>query len=197
MKTTILAGAAALALAITPSAMAQDTDPAMADPAMEVTLTTEQQTMYDAWPADRRTMYDDWDAEWQTYYWTLTPAQQTGWWALTDDQRTRVYAMTPEQRTAAWRSISAQMAGTTPTAGAGATAGANTMASGVMQSARINYVSNATVQSVPADQAPSGDVPVCSAGQTDNCINAWEAGRRGAGVTRPLDHWPGSPASEM
>ena len=192
MNKLILAGAAALALAV--PAAAQDMG-VTADGTVYV-MTDAQQTAYDAWPAERRTVYTGWPNTYQTYYWSLTPSQQTGWWALTDEQRARVYAMTPDQRTAAWTAIERQMAGLP--ASASATATAATTAAGMASSASPQFVSNAVVQTTPADAGPpTGDVPICNKGQTDNCINAWEAGKRGPGVTRPLDHWPGRPASEM
>ncbi len=62
----------------------------------------------------------------------------------------------------------------------------------------MRFVSNEMVQSTPGDQGPpTGEVPICSANEQDNCINAWEAGKRGRGVTKPLGYWPGKPASEM
>jgi hypothetical protein len=58
-------------------------------------------------------------------------------------------------------------------------------------SGNIRFVTSERVQAV-ADTGPAtGNLPVCSANQTDNCINAWEAGRRGAGVNRPLESYPG------
>ncbi|MGN6497005.1 MAG: hypothetical protein ACTHKM_12905 [Tsuneonella sp.] len=195
MKSFILAGAAALAIAL----------PAAAQTTMGVdaagnayVMTDAQQTMYTGWPADRQTSYDSWPNNYKVYYWSLTPDQQNGWWALTDDQRTKVYAMTPDQRAAAWNSIVAQlnggpspMASSTAMAATAAAAGASTMGP--------RWVSNAVVQMTPADTtASTGDkLPICTPNQQDGCINAWEAGKRGPGVTRPLDHWPGKPASEM
>lgn len=59
----------------------------------------------------------------------------------------------------------------------------------------INYVSSETVQQTPEDAGPTtGDVPICTAGQEDNCINSWEANRTG---NRPINYWPGRPASEI
>ena len=52
------------------------------------------------------------------------------------------------------------------------------------------------VQSIPMDTPPANP-PICQKGQQDNCINAWEAGKRGRGVDRPLNYWPGKPASEI
>lgn len=59
----------------------------------------------------------------------------------------------------------------------------------------INYVSNETVQPTPDDQGPPpGDVPICKPAEEDNCINSWEANRTG---NRPINYWPGRPASEI
>ena len=182
MKKLILAGAAAIAFAAAPAGA--QTTMAVTPSGDVYVLTDEQQTMYDAWPPERQTIYTAWPRDYQTYYWTLTPAQQNGWWVLTDDQRQKVYAMTPEQRTQAWVAIERQMAGMP--------------ASGTMQSASaagdMRWSSNAVVQNISAD-APPADPPICGPNMYDNCINAWEAGKRGPGVTRPLQTWPGEPAS--
>lgn len=73
---------------------------------------------------------------------------------------------------------------------AGDSMAATTMNSSAgMTSGNIRFVSSAQVQAVPTDQAPTtGDVPVCRAGQEDNCINQFEATGRG---NRPLDSYPG------
>jgi hypothetical protein len=180
----ILASAAVLAFAA--PAIAQDM--AVDSSGNVYVMTATQQSVYDAWPPDRQTDYTAWPDTYKTYYWTLTPAQQNGWWALTDDQRAKVYAMTPDMRATTWASIEKQMAGT-PSANASPAARAAT------SGATLQWVSNAMVQSVPTD-APANP-PVCTPNQQDNCINAWEAGKRGPGVDRPLGYWPGKPASEM
>ena len=53
----------------------------------------------------------------------------------------------------------------------------------------MRFVSNAVVQNIPAPH--QGEYPVCESDADDNCINAWAAGRRGPGVDRPLEYWPG------
>lgn len=183
MRNIILAGAAALALTAAP---------AIADDHMEADAymwTDAQEAMYDGWPADRQTAYDAWPANVQEYYWTLTPAQTNGWWVLNDEQRVRIYEMTPEQRSTAWTQIAAQMNGSSATA-------TTSTASSTAVSGNMRFVSNAVVQNIAMDQA-QGEVPICDNGETDNCMNAWEAGKRGPGVTKPLDYWPGRPASQM
>jgi hypothetical protein len=193
MNKLILAGVAALALAAPAAAQ----DMAVSSDGTVYVMTDAQQTAYDAWPPERRTIYMAWPADYQTYFWTLTPTQQNGWWLLTDDQRAKVHAMTPEQRVAAWTAIERQMAGA-PSANASATATAATTAAASASTSGPRFVSNAVVQTTPADAAPpTGDLPICSPNQQDNCINAWEAGKRGPGVARPLNYWPGKPASEI
>lgn len=193
MNKLFLAGAAALAITVSP-ATAQDMA-VTADGEVYV-LTAPQQSMYDAWPPERQSDYMSWPRDYQSYYWTLSSPQQEGWWMLTPDQRTRVFAMAPEQRVAAWTAIERQM-GSMPSANASATAQVATTASGTMTGS-MRFVSNAVVQTTPGDAGPPpADPPICNKGQTDNCINAWEAGKRGPGVSRPLDYWPGRPASEM
>lgn len=197
MKNMILAGAAALAFTFAPAA-AQDM--AVTADGQVYAMNSSQRAMHDSWPPERQTDYKSWPRDYQSYFWTLSEPQQNGWWVLTPDQRTRVFAMTPDQRVAAWTAIERQMSGQMsgmPSASASTTAQAATTATGTM-SGNMRFVSNAVVQTTPGDAGPPpADPPICNKGQTDNCINAWEAGKRGPGVTRPLDHWPGKPASEM
>lgn len=183
MRNLILASAAALAFTATP-VIAQDMD----DDMDMYEWSADQETMYDGWPADRQTAYDAWPGNVQEYYWTLTPMQTEGWWVLNDEQRVRIFEMAPEQRAAAWTQIAAQMNNTAPSA-------ATTARTTTTSSANMRFVSNEMVQPTPGDQGPpTGDLPICTANAQDNCINSWEA--RGTG-TKPLDYWPGQPASEM
>ena len=72
------------------------------------------------------------------------------------------------------------------------------MSSAPMASGTMQFTSHEMAQPVAgsADAAAlqSGDLPVCKKGQQDGCINSWEKNHTG---TKPLDHWPGKPASEM
>lgn len=192
MNKLILAGAAALAFAI--PAVAQDAVAVTADGDVYV-LTPEQQVIYDAWPAERRTIYTAWPNDYRVYYWTLTEPQQNGWWVLTDPQRAQIVAMTPEARVAAWTAIERQMA-SMPSANASTTAQVATTAAatqGTVGAPRM--VSGEVVQSTPAATRASGEYPVCSATVTDGCINPREAGKNYG--NRPLNYWPGRPASEI
>lgn len=208
MKTLLATGAAlGLIMAAAPVTAQTAMDDSMAT-ATSTELSTTQQTAYDGWPADRQTTYDAWPAEAQSYFWTLNQDQMRGWWALNDEQRVRIVGMAPEQRTAAWTSILSQLTGAAP---ASATSSASAAAMPGPASARtttaprnsaasrnIEFRSTERVQATPNDQGPpDGEVPVCSANEQDNCINAWESGKRGPGVNRPLETWPGRPASEM
>lgn len=58
------------------------------------------------------------------------------------------------------------------------------------------FVRSEVTQTTPADykSAEGEDLPICSEGQTDGCINSWEANKTG---NRPLEYWPGRPASEI
>ncbi len=190
MNKFILAGAAALALAIPAAAQ----DMAVDANGNVYVMTSAQQTMYDGWPADRQTTYTAWPDTYKTYYWTLTPSQQTGWWALTDEQRTKVYAMTPEMRTSAWASIEKQMMGT-PSANASMTAQTATTASAMAGPGNMQFVSGEVVQTTPAAQAAGGDYPPCKGDMQDHCINPREAGLKYGNT--PLKYWPGKPASEI
>jgi opacity protein-like surface antigen len=196
MKRTLLAAAAAVALAVPAGfATAQDTTVAVDAAGNAVVLTTEQQAMYDAWPADRRATYDAWPIEARRYYWTLNPNQTEGWWMLSDEQRVRIVGMTPEQRTAAWASIAAQMnsRASSEASTTGQMASSGTMTGGAMQFVRREMV-QPVADSTDTAAAQSGDLPVCTKNQQDNCINGWEKNRRG---NKPLSYWPGKPASEI
>ena len=190
MNKLILAGAAALACAI--PAVAQDI--AVTTSGDVYVMTGDQQTMYDAWPAERQTMYTGWPDTYKTYYWTLTPSQQTGWWALTDDQRTKIYAMTPELRASTWASIEKQMMNM-PSANASTTAQVATTASVSAGPGNMRFVSNEVVQTTPAAAAAGTAYPPCKGDMQDHCINPREAGLKYGNV--PLKYWPGKPASEI
>lgn len=211
MKRTLMAAAAALALAV-PAGMAsaQDAAAQATTTVAAPVLTAEQQTMFDAWPDDRKASYETWPDTYKTYFWTLTPEQQAGWWVLTAEQRARVYAMTPDGRAQAWAAIVAQINGAPAPAPAGTAAPAPAPAdtatpmpapeastmpapAGNMQFVR-KEMAQPVAASADAAALQSGDLPVCKAGQQDGCINGWEKNRRG---NKPLDHWPGKPASEM
>lgn len=60
----------------------------------------------------------------------------------------------------------------------------------------MRFVSSPVVQTTPADAGPppDGELPICSEDAQDNCINSWEANKTG---NRPLEYWPGRPASEI
>ena len=187
MKKLIFAGAAALAMTATPALA----DNHMDGEATTYVLTADQQTAYDGWPVVRQTTYTAWPPYVQEYYWTLTPDQSAGWWVLNDEQRVRIYEMTPEQRAQAWTAIAAQMSNASNTATT-ARAAASSATTGP------RFVRSEVVQTTPAaTNATDGELPICSSDEQDNCINAWEAGKRGPGVNRPLEYWPGRPASEI
>ena len=192
MKHIILAGAAALAFTAVPAAA----DHHMEGEVKVYQLGEDQVVMYDSWPEERRVVYDAWPYGVQEYYWTLEPAQAEGWWVLTDPQRVRIYEMTPDQRMMAWQQISAQMNGNTNASTTGMTARttAATTASGMTAP---RFVRSEVTQTTPAGYKASGsgnDLPICKQGQQDGCINGWEKNKTG---NRPLEYWPGRPASEI
>lgn len=206
MRNLIFVGAAALSFACAVPAVAQT-----------VVLTTEQQATYDGWTMENRATYDAWPMDAKTYYWTLTPDQTAGWWALNNEQRVKIVAMTPEQRAEAWTSINAQMAARTmspaaTSAAADAAAAADSMAtpdttaatdtittttmpatSGAMQFVK-REMAQPVAASASAEAAASGDLPICKKDQQDGCINAYEKTGKG---NKPLNYWPGKPASEI
>ena len=197
MKTLLLAGTVALASLAGP--LAAQESMAVGTTGTVYVLTPEQETMVAAWPAERVTMYKAWPYNLQEYYWTLDAPRQDGWWVLDDAQRTQVYAMTPEQRDAAWASILAQMASATPAPAASDTAMAATTAAPMASSGSPQFVAREVVQTAPASATATAnvdgkDLPVCKADQQDGCINSWEKNKTG---NRPLNYWPGKPASEI
>lgn len=133
------------------------------------------QTAYWAWPVDYRTSYWTWPNNYQSYYWALTPEQQTAWWALTPEQRGQIVAMTPDQQMAAWSSINEQIA--------------------VKQAAQTKTIMTPSPAAQAAPAARTGEYPVCGGAIQDSCINPREAGKNYG--NRPLDYWPGKPASQM
>ena len=173
--------AAATAMAMAPNAMADD------HMEMQVELTAQQQAMYDGWSDANRMTYDAWPADVQAYYWTLTPMQTRAWWQLTDEQRVAIFEMAPAQRAATWQSISQQMNQRSATAQTATTTDATT---------DPRYQSNAVVQTTPAStRSAKGEYPICRGDMTDGCIQPRAAGKNWG--NRPLDYWPGKPASEM
>ena len=58
------------------------------------------------------------------------------------------------------------------------------------------FVRSEVTQTTPAGYAAAsdGELPVCTEDQQDGCINSFE--KNGTG-TRPLEYWPGRPASEI
>ncbi|MBB3035216.1 hypothetical protein [Alteriqipengyuania lutimaris] len=78
----------------------------------------------------------------------------------------------------------------------GAAFGAALALPAAAQAPTIEYRSAEVVQQTPDDAGPpaAGELPICEAGAEDNCINSWEANRTG---NRPINYWPGRPASEI
>ncbi|WP_340588007.1 hypothetical protein [Erythrobacter alti] len=190
MRNLLMAGAAALATAtITMPATAQDMNhDDMHHEMMDVELTAEQRVMFDAWPMDRRMTYGNWPAEVQVYYWTLPEDRQNAFWMLNDEQRVQVHSLPAEQRAAAWTSITQQVNASASTPPAQANARARTTAT-----ANVRMNSGAVVQTIPAPH--TGEYPPCRGDRQDNCINPREAGLNYG--NRPLEYWPGRPASEI
>ncbi|PEQ13165.1 hypothetical protein B2G71_06860 [Novosphingobium sp. PC22D] len=174
-------------------------------------MTPQQTSVYKTWTVEKRADYDAWPVSYQEYYWTLDPGQQQGYWALTPDQRGKIYQMSPEQRAIAWKSVRQQLAGATPTTPPGQ---ANPPGQGIPTNGVPNpKMANQAVQpAMPKDESYQGgpykgaltpppadamnkDYPVCKGDVQDSCVNPREAGMNWG--NRPLDHWPGQPASEM
>lgn len=192
MNKAILAAATALSMAAMP-AVAQGQDGATMYPAEHQqiieTMDDNQRVIFDSWDAERQAAYFGWDDTTRNYYWTLDSDQQNAWWYLDDQQRlSLVMIESPDQRDAIWTAIIAQVNELEPTPSATTTAATTT-------SADVNFVSNEMVQNVPMPSTPK-EYPVCESDDDDSCINAWAAGQRGPGVSRPLDYWPEQPASD-
>ena len=192
MKTLMMAGAAALAMATLPVAASaqQATTATTAD---KRPMTAEQKAMYDGWTVAQRTTYDAWPMNAQTYYWTLDDMQRNVWWnSLDDAQRVQIVGMNANQRTAAWTSIRNQVNSannaTSSSASTTATSNMNSRNSGT-----VTFRRNEMVQTAPAPH--TGEYPPCRGNMQDNCINPREAGLNYG--NRPLNYWPGQTASSM
>jgi len=194
MKTMLLATATALSLAAMPVAAQQADAPlgstnSIAD---KREYTADQQAVYDALEPEQRMDFDAWAYERQlvyfeqrdpvrVYYWTLEPDEQVMWWQLTPAERVAVAeAIEAQERQMLWDQYTTRYAVAEP------------VATTQPSEPQITYVSNEMAQPVAKH---SGEYPVCKSDADDACINAWEAGKRGAGVNKPLDNWPGEPAS--
>lgn len=202
MRNLILATATALSMAAAPAAAQHAGDASRGSTnsiADKRTMTPSERVIYDAIPAEQRSAFDGWGDDRQVlyfgwtdalrgYYWSLSAAQQDAWWYLTPQQQATIFQIQDEEaRQLAWNSVLTQVASIE----AQETSPATPMPS----SSDITYVSNAMVQAAPAPR--QGEYPICKdANASDNCINAWAAGERGSGVTRPLDYWPGESASD-
>lgn len=197
MKKAILAAATALSMAAVP-AVAQvnnvddKRDMTEAEQVMYDELDADQRAMFDTYTPDQQTMYFGWNDALRGYYWSLDEERQDAWWYLNDEQRATLYQIqAPEQREAAWASVISQVndmenRSTTQQA-------ATTQSNNASANSRMEFSSNAVVQDIPAPH--QGEYPVCESDRDDNCINAWAAGQRGPGVSRPLDYWPGESSS--
>lgn len=195
MNKTLIATAAALGMAAIPNVAnaqqreAPDNAPAFYSAAHEDQLREmepEYRIHFDTLDAERQAMYFGWDAALRDYYWTLTPDQREAWWYLNDQQRITLFQMEGDaNRAAAWSAVVAQVDALQADQAAYADSHAG-----------MTFVSNAVVQDI-ATPAHSGEYPVCTSDHDDHCINAWAAGERGPDVNRPLNYWPGQPASEM
>ncbi|MDJ0643086.1 MAG: hypothetical protein QNJ15_09725 [Erythrobacter sp.] len=108
-KTTTYLIAASLAVsgATAPSALiAQDETPIE-----EVSLTEEQQAVYDGWAPDQQVAYNSWPSETKNYFWTLSDKRQALFWRLTDEDKLAITAMTGPEREKAWSGIEAAAGG--------------------------------------------------------------------------------------
>ncbi|MCB2061637.1 MAG: hypothetical protein KDE21_14075 [Novosphingobium sp.] len=183
MRRYLLAGAAAISVAMMPTTLMAQANVAgstntVDDKRSDYEMTSEQQAMHDAWTAEQQADYATWPYDYRVYYWSLDPAQQEGYWVLTPDQRVQIYTMVPERRIEAWNSVLAQINGSSATTAPKTT----------------RYVSNEVVEGNRTPQ-PQAEYPVCKGAVQDSCINP-----RAAGLSwgnRPLDHWPGKPASDL
>jgi hypothetical protein len=192
MRKMILTGAAALALVSLPT-FAQE-----ADADVTVTLTAEQQAVYDAWTAEERAAFDLWPAQHRTYFWTLPPDRQHAYRYLTEDQRMQIDAMNLTQRDAAWKSIDAQIAAGANNSDTSVAARTGGTVPAPAQSA--NAAPTVVTRNIPGNLTPppasamNKTYPVCRGNVRDNCQNPGEGGA--PGKSRALSYWPGKPASE-
>ncbi len=76
-------------------------------PGEDVSLSAEQQAMYDGWAPDMQVAYDAWPNETKGYYWSLEPSRQDLFWRLADEDKLALTAMTGPEREKAWSGIEA------------------------------------------------------------------------------------------
>ncbi|MEM9500430.1 MAG: hypothetical protein AAF941_01165 [Pseudomonadota bacterium] len=96
------ASLASVAVAFPTTVAAQDEMPGE-----EVTLSAEQQAVFDGWPPDQQYAYGTWPSETKTYYWSLSSERQELFWRLSDDDKIAITAMTGSERETAWETIEA------------------------------------------------------------------------------------------
>jgi hypothetical protein len=184
----------------------------------------DRRTMYDGWPNTYRVYYWTLTPDQQRGWWALTDEQRGQVYAMTPEQRTAAWASIATQMSAAATPAGTASTTTTTSTTTNATTGVTTtttadtvttadgqttttaaattampepMASGAMQFVRketVQPVAASADASADAAALASGDLPVCKEGQQDGCINSWEKNKTG---TRPLNYWPGKPASEI
>ncbi len=77
----------------------------------EVSLTEEQQAVFDSWAPDQQIAYNSWPSETKNYFWSLSPDRQGLFWRLTDEDKLAITAMTGPEREKAWSGIEAAAGG--------------------------------------------------------------------------------------
>lgn len=186
----------------------------------------DRQTAYNAWPADVQAYYWTLTPQQVQGWWALTDEQRVQVYRMTPEQRATAWASINAQlagapppaatppaaapAAAAPTSTSTAMGtdtttaapapadpamGTSTTMGTTAAAGMGTMGSttSTTASGNMRFVRGEVTQNAPA-ATPGTEYPPCRGEVQDGCVNPREAGLNYG--NRPLNYWPGRPASE-
>lgn len=69
----------------------------------------EQQSLIEAWPAEKKASFKHWPAKTQEYFWSLRPQRQNMFWTLADSDKVKLSNKPEQQHESIWAQIEAQM----------------------------------------------------------------------------------------
>lgn len=174
--------------------------------------TAEQRASFDAMPSQQQGYFWTLDENQRRGWDALNEEQRTRIYAMAPQQRTAAWNSVMAQISGEPMAESMPRSSATPSTGAMGSMSTNTAdmartstampaqtmpmnnaprsmpmatSSGSMNS-NMQFVSQPMIQRAPAPLV--GEYPLCNNGRTDNCMNPWEAGKRGPGVTKPLGY---------
>jgi len=107
MSFYLIGASLAAAAAVAPATIAAQDEL----PGEDVSLSSEQQAIYDGWAPDMQVAYDAWPSETKGYFWSLSTSRQNLFWRLADEDKLALTAMTGPEREKAWSGIEATAGG--------------------------------------------------------------------------------------